>query len=155
MRKSIINRVVSTKTVFSLKFSLKKCIIKRIPSLTFVCICSCFFNIANGQAVIKTPGATPAQNNLKLSQTSKLDTTGNVVSNGHFSWIITGNAEQDALNMLASSYKFKIEHRDIYEKISIDTTKVTVLDEDLKRMPKERQDSILSHLDFYKIIKKN
>lgn len=86
-----------------------------------------------------------------MIQKPNTDTTlGKLVSNGYFSWRETGNSDIDAQNIQSASEKFKIEHPDIYNKISRDPPKVvTVSFDNFNSMSKEKQDYLLRNPDLF------
>lgn len=119
--------------------------------LLFALLLSCTIRTLTAQNTVRE--TTQAINsNYDPLKKSVLDTVNNVVSNGYYSWKVTGETETDAKNARTAYEKFKKENRALYEKITTDTSKVKVYVSDFNKMQMEQQEYILSRPDFYEII---
>jgi len=78
-----------------------------------------------------------------------------IISNGYFSWKVTGITDIDNVNMQDASEKFKINHPDVYIQISQDQPKImNITFEDFNTMSKEKQQYILNNPYLFKLEQK-
>lgn len=115
-----------------------------------------FFGSVNAQISRTLSKSTDSVAENKSTGKDKIDTSNiNLVSNGYYSWRITGNPTLDMVSMQVAAEKFKNEHPDIYAKIACDGSKILQIEyDDFISMSKEKQQLILSHPEKYKVLPK-